>query len=709
MMTLLPPESDRELKEAPLSFRPCAAKGGAAAGAACPSLRPRRKMGLSLLERLNLRFPAQFFIGKSRKASNSGGDAPPPPLLRAPAPLRRLRGRRKLRPFSRMLSLPRRRLRRFLSIFRLILIPKAFFLALSAMALPFPATAAAVAAAADNPSRAGKQQAVAPRALLSPAAPAVKADKSAPPLPQSAPAETAARQRQNQERGGRLKPAKPETALAAPAPPASASSSCVAEGALKGPVTPITLDIIRKTIDFAEEKGCHSILLTIDTPGGSLPATRQIVQEILNSPRPFLCLISPAGGQATSAGAIILQACHVSGALKGTNMGAATPVALGRQIPKESDMRKKMLNDTAAFVETLTALRGRNKDFGRAVVLEAKSVSAEEAKKLKAIDWMGETKANFLSFAEGRETELAAGEKTLVRVGPVRVFQKSFRYSVLNFFADPQLLYMIFLGSAALIYFELTHPGALLPGIVGGIGLILSLIGLNLLSVTWGALALIFLAIGLFAAEALVPSFGLLGIGGAAAFVLGSLYLFDPVQTGYSVSLSLILPTAIFFGLIVFGVSWLAFKTVKMKKRQSGFDFLAGFQGEVTEISKTGGPAVRRPGAGGLAAEGGSSTKPGGAGAARAGEEAAAPQQPPPAILPQKQAEEAGLSQQQAAGGEAQPPPAGTRGWVFLNGENWRFISSEAVEKGATVEVLSSKGMILKVRPAPQNEEEPWA
>ena len=449
-------------------------------------------------------------------------------------------------------------------------------------------------------------------------------------------------------------------------------------------MTPITLDILKKTVEFAEAEDCRSILLTIDTPGGSLPATRQIVQEILQSPRPFLCLISPPGGQATSAGAIILQACHVSGALKGTNMGAATPVALGRQIPKESDMRKKMLNDTAAFVETLTSLRGRSKDFGRAIVLEAKSVTAEEAKKLKAIDWTGETKAGFLSFAAGRETELAGGKTTVVQTGPIKIFQKSFRYSVLNFFADPQLLYMIFLGSAALIYFELTHPGALLPGIVGGIGLILSLVGLNLLSVTWGALALILLAIGLFAAEALAPSFGLLGIGGAVAFVLGSLYLFDPVQTGYSISLSLIFPAAVFFGLIVFGVSWLALKTVKMKKCKTGFDSLAGLRGEVTKIAEAGDEAGR--------------SAPGF-----------------PSILPPKQAEESGFMHKSPAAapgrstGRTEGRTEGTRGWVFLNGENWRFISSEKVAKGATVEVLSSKRMILKVRPVSQNEEESWS
>ena len=151
-------------------------------------------------------------------------------------------------------------------------------------------------------------------------------------------------------------------------------------------------------------------------------------------------------------------------------MGAATPVTMGQQMGKESDMRKKMLNDTIAFVETLTSLRKRNKDFGKDIVSEAKSVTAKEAYELKAIDFLGERKEDFLTFANGRTVQMAEGKKTQVQTGTLKVFRQSIRYSVLNFFADPQLLYMLFLGSIGLIYFELTHPGMLLPGVIGGIG-----------------------------------------------------------------------------------------------------------------------------------------------------------------------------------------------------------------------------------------------
>ena len=424
------------------------------------------------------------------------------------------------------------------------------------------------------------------------------------------------------------------TPVAAAAKPESASpaamGSCTASAALSSrPVTAITLELVRNAKKFARDEGCPSILFVIDTPGGSLPATRLIVQEILNSPIPFLCLVSPHGGQAASAGAIILQACHVNGALRGTNIGAATPVALGRGMDKESDLRKKALNDTMAFVDSLTALRKRNQEFGRAIVKEAKSVPASEAFRLKAIDFLGESQESFLSFAQGRSVKMAGGESTKVLTGPVKPFPLSFRYSLLHFFADPQLLYLLFLGGVMLIYFELTHPGMILPGVTGGIALVLSLIGMNLMSVTWGALALIFFGLCLWVAEAFVPSFGVLGIGGAVAFVLGSLYLFDPLETGsMALSLSFVLPLAVFFGLIFFGATALALKTLKIKRHKTGFDELVGQEGEVEKTLKN------RP----------------------------------------------------------------QEGYLFLNGESWRFSSADPIAIGDKVKVVAARGMALRVK-----------
>lgn len=361
--------------------------------------------------------------------------------------------------------------------------------------------------------------------------------------------------------------------------------ACTIQLPIQTAITPATLDIIKKTIKMAKKENCSSILMEIDTPGGMLPATRLIVQEILNSPMPFLCLVSPKGAQATSAGAIILQSCHVSGALKGTNLGASTPVMMGKQMDKESDMRKKAVNDTVSFVKSLSNLRKRNDKFAEEIVTKAKSVTAEEAFKLKAIEWTGDTVSDFLSFSKGRTVEMGEGKTVSVTVGALKTFPMGIRYAVLNFFANPQILYLLFLGSIMLIYFEFTHPGTLVPGVVGGIGLIISLVSLNAFSVAWGAVALIFAGLILFLAEMLVPSFGVLGIGGIISFVLGSVYLFDPLETGgYQLPMPLILSTSIIIGLLMLGACWLTVKTFRMKRNITAMGTILGQEGEVTEI-----------------------------------------------------------------------------------------------------------------------------
>ena len=364
-----------------------------------------------------------------------------------------------------------------------------------------------------------------------------------------------------------------------------ARALCTVQINIKTAITPVTLDMVKKALTLLKKENCSSIFMEIDTPGGALPATRLIVQEILNSPAPFLCLISPKGAQATSAGAIILQACHVSGALKGTNLGASTPVLMGRQMDKESDLRKKAINDTVSFVKSLSQVRKRNKKFAEEIVTQAKSVTAEEALALKAIDWAGDRVEDFFSFAKGRKVEMGKGKTQQVAIGPLKTFPIGLRYNILNFFADPQILYLLFLGSIMLIYFEFTHPGTLVPGVMGGIGLILSLVGLNAFSVAWGAVALIFAGLALFLAEMLVPSFGILGIGGLISFILGSVYLFDPVEMGgYQLPLSLIIIVSLVVALLMFGACYLALRTVRMKRNITAMGAVLGEEGEVTKL-----------------------------------------------------------------------------------------------------------------------------
>lgn len=363
-------------------------------------------------------------------------------------------------------------------------------------------------------------------------------------------------------------------------------SPCTIQSEIKGVVGPATVDLMKRVHDYAKQENCTSILLTVDTPGGSLQSTRMIVSQILNSPIPYLCIVSPSGGHAGSAGAIILLACHVNGGIRGTNLGAATPVSMGKDLDK--DLRQKIMNDTRSWVEGLTKLRGRSEKFGQDIILEAKAVTSEEALKLKAIDFVGDSLAEFQTFASNREVKLDENKTAKVELGPIRVFELDARHKTLSILTDPEFAYMMLLGSLALLYFEFTHPGVMLPGVIGGLGLVVSMVALHKLDVEYGGLLLIFLGIAMLIAEMFIPSFGFIGIGGIVAFTLGSIFLFDPVKNwGYTLPLRLILPVGVMIGAIFLGVSFLMLKTIRVKKL-GGFEDMMGVRGHVSAIEGDG-------------------------------------------------------------------------------------------------------------------------
>lgn len=361
-----------------------------------------------------------------------------------------------------------------------------------------------------------------------------------------------------------------------------ARSECTVETEITNAIGPATVDLIKRVEKQADRESCTSILLLVNTPGGSLESTRMIVETILNSKHPYLCLVSPSGGHAGSAGAIILQACHVNGALIGTNLGAATPVTMGGDLPQ--DLRQKILNDTRSWLESLTRLRGRNDKFGQDIILEAKAVTAEDALKLKAIDFVAPSKEDFLKFAQGREVKMPEAKSEKVEIGPLKAFEHDLRHKVVSLLTDPEFAYLLLLGSLALLYFEVTHPGTMVAGTLGGLGLIIAMVALNKLDVEWGGLLLILLGIALLVAEMFVPAFGILGIGGIVSFVLGSLFLFDPVKSfGYRLPISLIAPVILVFAGVFIGVSWLMLNTRKIKKK-GGFEDLVGLTATVVRI-----------------------------------------------------------------------------------------------------------------------------
>ncbi len=361
--------------------------------------------------------------------------------------------------------------------------------------------------------------------------------------------------------------------------------SCTLQMKIEGAIGPGQLEYLERGLAKASEMKCRSVLLLINTPGGALATTRKMVERILASDIPVLCLVSPSGGHAGSAGAILLMACHVSGALPGTNIGAATPVlATGDELSK--DARTKAIEDTVSWLKSLARLQGRSLEFAEKIVTEAKSYDATEAAALGAIDTVAPDVNAFLDFAEGRTVQMTGGRTLPVATGGLVEFEPNTRIRFFKFITDPQFAYLLFMGSLALLYFEFTHPGAIVPGVAGGIGLIVSLMAFHALDVWWGAVALIVLGIGFLVAEAFVPTFGALGIGGIISLTAGSLLLFEegglPAALVYGVS--------ILTGAMMLGLAYFAYRT----RRRNRLTVDKSLVGQIGEVASLEAPSRRR-------------------------------------------------------------------------------------------------------------------
>lgn len=364
------------------------------------------------------------------------------------------------------------------------------------------------------------------------------------------------------------------------------SAACTLAVTINDAISASTTDYLERAENRAAEKKCSSLLVRINTPGGSLQSTRIIVEHILASPIPYLCLITPSGGHAGSAGAIILQACHVNGGVQATNVGAATPIlGTGEKMPE--DLRKKMINDTVSWLESITKLRGRSLKFSKDIVTEAAALTSEEAHKTGALDILAENENDFLQKAQDKKVLLQEKKQTAVVVGSLEEFAPDLRYQVLNLVADPEFAYLLFMGSLALLYVEVTHPGLIAPGVIGAVGLVMSLIAFHKLDVAWGGLALILLGIAFLIAELFVPSFGALGVGGVIALFVGSLFLYDPQTTGYHLPFSVITPVVLILGMFFLGLGYLAFGTLKLKRRDIDSD-MQNSEGLVVKIETNG-------------------------------------------------------------------------------------------------------------------------
>ena len=384
---------------------------------------------------------------------------------------------------------------------------------------------------------------------------------------------------------------------------------------IEGPIGPATSDFITRSAEQAQEVGAAMIVIEMDTPGGLDTSMREIIQSILGSPIPVITFVSPQGARAASAGTYILYASHIAAMAPATNLGAATPVAIGGPTPMTPDanpadetqdpsstindedsegpsaedvspgttLERKAINDAVAYIRSLAEQRGRNAEWAEAAVRSAESLSAQAALENNVIDLIADDLTDLLRQLDGWEVDLNGSVVTINTARlPIQRFEPDWRTRVLEVISNPTLAYLLMLVGIYGLILEGYNPGGLLPGVVGAISLLLALFAFQVLPINYAGLALILLGIILMIGEFLMPSFGALGIGGVAAFVFGSVILVDTDVPGFGVSVPLIFAISLTAALALMGIIWFAMKS-RARPVVSGAEEMAGASGRALE------------------------------------------------------------------------------------------------------------------------------
>jgi len=359
-----------------------------------------------------------------------------------------------------------------------------------------------------------------------------------------------------------------------------------------GAIGPASADYLLRGLEHARHEEAQLVVLELDTPGGLDTSMRAIIKAILASPIPVATYVTPSGARAASAGTYMLYASHVAAMAPGTNLGAATPVQIGGMPgappeqpqgkqdepskPPGDAMGRKQVNDAAAYIRGLAQLRGRNAEWAEQAVREAVSLSASEALEQKVIDYLARDVADLLRQLDGKTLTTVEGDATLSTAdAPLIEHAPDWRVRLLAVITNPSVaLILMMIGIYGLIL-EFSNPGIGAGGVLGGICLILALYSLQLLPVNYAGVALILLGIAFMVAEAFLPSFGVLGIGGVAAFVAGAVILIDTEVPGFGIPLSLIVPLGMASALLVFGIVAMALKA-RRQRLVSGDSVLIG-------------------------------------------------------------------------------------------------------------------------------------
>jgi len=379
-----------------------------------------------------------------------------------------------------------------------------------------------------------------------------------------------------------------------------ASSGPVLVFDVKGVIGFTSADYLKRSVQRAEAENASLIIMRIDTPGGLVSSTREMIQTILASPIPIVGYVAPSGARAASAGTYLMYASHLAAMAPATHLGAATPIQMSAPgttpptEPSKNDKKddgqagaaeRKLMNDAVAYLRGLAELRNRNADWAEKAVREGATLTSTQALQENVIEILAPNLRELLDAADGRTVTTSAGtvtlatrDKRIVQVDP------TWHMQVLQVIADPNVAFILLLIGIYGIIFELLNPGAVFPGVIGGISLVLALTALTVLPTNLGGVALLLLGIGLLAGEAFSPGFGVMGIGGIVAFILGGLFLFDPDQVDieFTVSMPLVIGAAIASAGILAGVLGMAMRS-RQRVVRTGAEQLIGSSGEVVQ------------------------------------------------------------------------------------------------------------------------------
>jgi membrane-bound serine protease (ClpP class) len=349
---------------------------------------------------------------------------------------------------------------------------------------------------------------------------------------------------------------------------------------IDGTINPAVVEFVHESIQKSHEGGAQALVIQLDTPGGLLSSTREIVKAILSAPVPVIVYVAPSGAGAASAGTFITLSAHVAAMAPGTNIGAAHPVGVGGG-EVTGVMGEKLENFVASYGETIARQRGRNVEWAIKAVRESAAIGASEALKLNVVDLLARNSDELLKKATGLTVEVGGKKTTLALAGAeVRSLEMSLSQKFINFIANPNIAYFLLMVGILGLYLEFSNPGLIFPGVAGVICLLLGAAAFQVLPINYTGLALIILGVILLIAEVFVTSFGVLGISGIVSFVLGSLILFDSPGEALVVHRSIVFTAAATLGAVVLALGYLVVRSQRLKPALGK----AGLVGETGQV-----------------------------------------------------------------------------------------------------------------------------